>query len=669
MSQKRERKRLEKRRAQAAAYEKKRMRSEYLSEEGSDKQVVELERQLDDISYSMASISDGGRAWLDIQDKREMTAEQRMNSEIMQRRMLYACANQLRGGLSVGKILSAAGMYVGIMAMSPQLRATANKMKADVFGKAVDHMAENPDKKFLGRDAVMNHLAKKRDAYLAAANDGRMPFTPETAAVADIRLSREAYEKMRQTDGLKTPEEIAAHQANVMHRYKDARAVLHEMMGADGVTMADMAQSQRTIVTKFAQRDPKYAKMFSEMGYGTWVKDDPMRVTRNVYDENNMPHAKDFDVWRGGYTDSETGEEVNPTATFTVREPMTDDDYVRHVMEVIDEHDNAYNMADSLEFSTAQRDIGNVCRRVYGDASATCATNDPDMRNAFDSAVDGLSRYRDMAVEDWNGTTSGDDVTRAKAVGEREFRNMVRACDGATIKRTSMYLYTNDSMDSRYAADISSLAKEFASRTAGADVKSDAYQKWAQRISNDYIADVMAIDANLSKDLSDDARDKALGEYMKGLSPEKQQYYFDMRDASVGAMIVYGQATSDMMSAGVSRDEAVDMLSYAEDQGAECWYGDIPACRPAVERSRQWAADRVGRFGDDIQSEVDTSYADRHQTTPPDFSHSGSTGPAGKSDGSQADAAARAADRARKAEARFGDLTRGGGYDGPQYGG
>lgn len=103
-------KRLDKERATRANRERRRQDSLYLNDERSDEQMKKLMSDVDDIQFDMVSFTNKGQAWIDIQDKGERTNHQRMMGEIMQRRMLYACATQLRGGLSVGRVLSAVGM-------------------------------------------------------------------------------------------------------------------------------------------------------------------------------------------------------------------------------------------------------------------------------------------------------------------------------------------------------------------------------------------------------------------------------------------------------------------------------------------------------------------------------------------------------------------------------
>lgn len=644
-------KRLDKERVTRANRERRRQDSLYLNDERSDEQMQKLMSDVDDIQFDMVSFTNKGQAWIDIQDKGERTNHQRMMGEIMQRRMLYACAQQLRGGLSAGKVLSAIGMYAGMAALNPAFRDMVTNMKAQGIGTALNLMADHPDKKFLGRNLLTNTLTKKRDKYLAAANQGRMPFTPETAAVADIRMAKEAYTQMR--DGKHDP-------ADVMDRYNEAHSTLDSLMKADGVSREDMARSQRIIIGKAVERDPSYKDMFREMGYGTWVQAEPTEERVPVYDENNIPHMETMHVWRGEYeTYDENGASVpvDSTATFTVREPMTDMEYAKNVMQVMDEHDNAFDLANPDELHTAREDMTRVMHRVNGDKTATCASQNPDDQMAFDKACADMSTYRDMAMTDWQNTSG------AEGVKAREHRVATMGLNGAISKQASVLLYADsysdtatpfDSVDGQHAADISSLAVAFAERTAGVDTSSKAFGKHIADLGGKYALASACVDAGIDMDLTNPKNCKAVKEFIES-SPENQQHYDDMVRTACGVMYTYASSVTNMMAMGASKDEAMEMLRYSEDEGAKIWYEvdgkPVPENVRGLDEARAWADKQVGNLD---TSDLDTSYAEgcyqqQEWRT------------------AQSSNAERAAQRARQAESKFGGLGNDGYDDGPQY--
>ena len=644
-------KRLDKERATRANRERRRQDSLYLNDARSDEQMQKLMADVNDIQFDMVSFTNKGQAWIDIQDKGERTNHQRMMGEIMQRRMLYACTQQLRGGLSAGKALSAIGMYAGMAALNPAFRDMVTNMKAQGIGTALNIMADHPDKKFLGRNFLTNTLTKKRDKYLAAANQGRMPFTPETAAVADIRMAKEAYTQMR--DGKHDP-------AEVMDRYNEAHSTLESLMEADGVSREDMARSQRIIIGKVVERDPSYKDMFREMGYGTWVASEPTKERVPVYDENNIPHMETMHVWRGEYEtydENGTAVPVDSKATFTVREPMTDMEYAKNVMRVMDEHDNAFDLANPDELHMAREDMTHVMRRVNGDKTATCASQNPDDQMAFAKACADMSTYRDMAMADWQNTSG------AEGVSARERRVATMGLNGAISKQASVLLYADsysdtatpfDSVDGQHAADISSLAVAFAERTAGVDTSSEAFNKHVADLGSWYACASACVDAGIDMDLTNPENRKAVKEFIAS-SPENQQHYDDMARTACGVMYTYASSVTNMMAMGASKDEAMEMLRYSEDEGAKIWYEvdgkPVPENVRGLDEARAWADKQVGNLD---TSDLDMSYAKgcyRQQ--------------AGRT--AQSSNAERAAQRARQAESKFGGLGNDGYDDGPQY--
>ena len=112
---------------------------------------------------------------------------------------------------------------------------------------------------------------------------------------------------------------------------------------------------------------------------------------------------------------------------------------------------------------------------------------------------------------------------------------------------------------------------------------------------------------------------------------------------------------NEALAAGKSKDEAMEMLRYSEDEGAKIWYEvdgkSVPENVDGLYEARSWADKQIG--GLDL-SDVDTSYAKgcyRQQ--------------AGRT--AQSSRAEKAAQRARQAEAKFGDLGNDGYDGGPQY--
>lgn len=640
-------KNLDKQRATRATRERRRQESLYVGGDKEKEQVDNLVRQLSDIQVDMATFTEEGQAWLDIRNVDNRTNEQRMMSEIMQKRMLYACASQLRGGLSVDKVLSAAGMYVAMSALSPQFREMTNQMKAKGMDAMMNYMADHPDKKFLGmRGMLMKGMSEKRDKYLAAANAGRVPFTPETAAVVDIRMSMEAYEQMR--DGRHDPKEV-------MSRFNEARSTLYDVMREDGVTREDMAQSQRIIVGKIIEAHPEFKQKFTEAGYGHWMRSDPREVREPVYDEQNRPHMETHKVWTGEYeAEDASGNpvKVEPDATFTPREPMNEEDYAYSIMTAVDDHDAGYDLLNETELGMARNDIMQVFEKSQG-GPGRCVSSDPNNQALFDAAVNNIRDSRMMAHADWE-FSSGDEPVEA-----RLHRVEMLGLFGAVAKQSATVLYAEqysdtpssfDAVDGQHAADISSLARSFAGRMAGADTRSPEFMRHVREISDWYAQASACVDAGLDVDMSNPETRQALSDYMNDNDNYKK--YVDMRDSMQSTMVMYTKSVNAMMRYGNSREQSIAMLHAAENDAAEIWLqeGGNALSDPStgLEQSREWA-DRV--IGSIDMSDIPMG----------DYSRD-------KSGASRtASSRSKTEERARRADMKFGDIGNDGYDNGRQY--
>jgi hypothetical protein len=235
--------------------------------------------------------------------------------------------------------------------------------------------------------------------------------------------------------------------------------------------------------------------------------------------------------------------------------------------------------------------------------------------------------------------------------------------NGAISKQASVLLYADsysdtatpfDSVDGQHAADISSLAVAFAERTAGVDTSSEAFGKHIADLGSWYACASACVDAGIDMDLTNPENRKAVKEFIAS-SPENQQHYDDMARTACGVMYTYASSVTNMMAMGASKDEAMEMLRYSEDEGAKIWYEvdgkPIPENVRGLDEARAWADKQVGNLD---TSDLDMSYAKgcyRQQE--------GRT--------AQSSNAERTAQRARQAESKFGGLGNDGYDDGPQY--
>lgn len=584
--------------------------SKYMTQDEVQDRIDALGTEFGDIGMDMVQFTVEGQAWLDMTSDGR-TNEQRMMSKLMQRRMLLACAGQLRGGLTAENICSAFGMYIGMCAVNPEFKAMTKQIKADVLGKVLESSDKYENGTYYGKNPIMKGIAKKRDKYLQAANQGRMPFTPDTAAVADIRLMKEAYEQMR--DGQHNPEEV-------MQKYQDAKDTLEDLMSADGVTKSDMIYSKRVLLTHMAKKDEFYQTMVDELGYDKWFKKESENERILAYDEKGKPMIQNVNVWRGEfYTYDEHGmmEDVGENADFNIRKPMSELDFAKNVAKTMKTHDNAYNMFDKDDSNLARADMTQAAKAAFGDESARCVSNSPAENEMFNRTVDELKQYRKMAQHDWLNNIEGETVDDACK------RAMILGMNGGVIEEMSATLYSDSYASTKYpecdvingqqAADISSVSVAFVEATAGADLHDSELGRKANEISMWYARAAMSVESGIPLDFKDKETFDKLSEYIDS-SDETRNRFNDIGKSVKDAINSYSATVSTMLDAGVDKDDAIEMLKWAEDRGSWFWTHSegtpIAENIKGLEESRVWAAKCVNQM--DL-SGIDTTYKEREQ--------------------------------------------------------
>lgn len=566
MGSNKERKRLEKTIKARADKARVEQDARYVSGEKEEEQLRRLSEQMTQMQIDLSKFTLDGEMWLDMQEVDRRTNEQRVMSEIYQSRMLYMCAAQLRGGVTPVKLLSAVGMYMGMAAVNPKLRKSMDKVKAKALDGAVNWMERNPDKKILGmRGFMMGKFAKKRDAYMKAVNDGRMPFTPETAAMTDIVMAREAYTQMR--DGKHDVDEVQG-------RYDEAREMLYRMAGMDGVSRDDIARSQRIIVGKCMSKDPTLARVFEESTFGKWQRSDGYDVREMVYDDDNKPHMETRRVWTGEY--EMMGEDGQPVpvkddAMFSVSRPLTEDDVVRNVADIMNQHDGAFDLENPSERSLARHNVMAAAANSVGAKHVTPDVSNPDVRNTYESTCASFDTLFDRTRSDWAHMLQ-------KPGGETEFKSAHGAAVGLgysygmVMERTAMLYarYTNpdDMMTSAQAADISALSLAFVERVPGVSPDSDAFRESAGKVADWYA--MMCVKDELGIPM-DDTSPETLELMTKAQAddPRLLAHYKDIHSTMMDSMSECAYAVQTAIKAGNDPDRVMDMLWEAEDKGAQ----------------------------------------------------------------------------------------------------
>ena len=485
---------------------------------GGEKEREQMEglyRRYADLQWDMASFTEGHEMWLAMKDPDTRTKAQRIQSQIFQQRAVFECFDQLRGGLSANNVIACVGMYVGLSLVNPEIRKTGQKMYAQALDGAVRYMENNPDKSMLGmRGLMMDNFAKKRDKYMRSANDGRMPFTAETAALASIRLDMECYRMMR--DGEHAPDDVMAEHVKAVKTLEDVCAF-------DGVDMGDMARSKRIIVAKMMgdKSDPERAKALERMyeqfdTTGGWQKAEARTERVLGRDASGDVRMMDRKVWTGEYQtvadDGYTPVNVADDAPLTVRGPYSKGDVAKHVANIMVDYGASYSM-DDIADGYLRRHVAQLGREdigeMFGNGSYRCDRRSMiENEGASEEALGAMSDYfKDVcerAKHDWAADMSGDEMHDEMMASLH--LGILRGTVSTTLS-SSFEQYADlcrkhgiddERLLTRRSVEMSVMAAEYVKMCGGTSPEDEDFQKGASSVAAQYallcVADSLGIE-------------------------------------------------------------------------------------------------------------------------------------------------------------------------------
>lgn len=136
------------------------------------------------------------------------------------------------------------------------------------------------------------------------------PFTEDSAALARVGITQNAYDEMRRP---------GADREKVRENYENALGALDERVSASGLDRAAVDRNMRVIVGELMERDPEQAAVFAETGHGRSVKSAPQTVV--------IPGTtRTKQLWNGDYVDAYGGSETFD-GPFTLREPLSPNEH------------------------------------------------------------------------------------------------------------------------------------------------------------------------------------------------------------------------------------------------------------------------------------------------------------------------------------------------------
>lgn len=284
-------------------------------------------------------------------------------NQMYQQRMFMMCAMPLARGLSADSVIGSVGMYAGMCMVDKDFHRNIKRNLGNSLAPVAENFAEKINAKYPPGHPLKTMADKAqtwRDNFIKKENGGRMPFTPQSAAVQDLAIHTMAYNAMR---------EPGADIDKIKTQFSDARERLFELAQRDGISKEDICQQVRVIVGKQCMREERAAQfgehedtmggrmnicsgMFTEMNPGSGNCD----VHRNdfhkedvlQYDENGEPCMKEKEIWNGEFTMAD-GENYEPyVGDFTPRPPDSSETIADNIRSTID--DAAFMASDGKAF-------------------------------------------------------------------------------------------------------------------------------------------------------------------------------------------------------------------------------------------------------------------------------------------------------------------------------
>lgn len=368
------------------------------------KRLKGLNDRVTDMQMDMTDFSSRGQSWLD-KNEHQFKGEASGMNKMFQNRMMMMCVMPLAQGIDRGSLGQAVGMYIGMAAFSPDFRAGVIEKKGELMRKLSgggDNYAysSNP------------YWKKKVEKTLAKGNNGRVPFSQESAAVMEIGLGREAYNKMRQP---------GVNPEDVMTEYRKAQSTLYTLAEVDGISKTDIQQGVRSMVGKFAERERELGgpdntlgvtlteMQFQELGFDAVVQGDTHEVAQ-FYENPKTGKMEEhtIHVWDGDFVYYDTGESFD--GSFNPRMPSDIDKYKEVNTKFITDH------LETIEADTPEDILKTRNALIYGlqgaYADAEGIERPPIPDNIRDdkmhlSTAKYFSKYARMAIEDGH---SQDDI-------------------------------------------------------------------------------------------------------------------------------------------------------------------------------------------------------------------------------------------------------------------
>ena len=304
--------------------ENEKVENEYLTYDSPEEraEVDEFMSNIQSVDVDMTAFQEKGQYWL--MGNEDKVEGERLNefNRIYQRRMMMMCVMPLARGVNAQNVVQSAGMAVGMAIADKKFRESLNRTYADyqrskLGGGDKYKMFEKDNPKMVQR--IEHHLAK--------SNGGRIPYTEQSAAAANIAMAKQAYEMMR---------EPGVDSDDVDKRYQDSRQMLYDLAQADGIDSKQLNEATRIMYGRIQNYHPELAYIFKESAYNEVVMGDIENETYIVKTDDGRAVTKERNVWKGNYVDLDKQQEFE--GMFTIRREMELKNFKESIDKDLDGH-------------------------------------------------------------------------------------------------------------------------------------------------------------------------------------------------------------------------------------------------------------------------------------------------------------------------------------------
>lgn len=325
--------------------------------------IDELTKNIATCQYNFVTYSDDMARWAN-PSKTQQMIDQRNRAYYMN--MMDFCISPLQHGVSVGNVVDSVGIYTGMILTSPGFKKYGRATVAKAMFPAIETATKAGDKfsdfvcKPLQRmvnwtertchmkvpfvpdkirlytpksEHTEEKLKAKKEQILKDLNNGRVPLTPETAALQYLTFSVQAYNAMQKVsprldkmaDDLgKDVKDLTAEEKladcreqmdTIRKQYGSGLKTLKSLCEVDGLDEEQVRMNIRTLTGTLTTQHPELRDIFQETAGFT--------VTKAKGQEVKFKDGTKGTVWRGEYETTRDDKTIAYTGAFTLREPQT----------------------------------------------------------------------------------------------------------------------------------------------------------------------------------------------------------------------------------------------------------------------------------------------------------------------------------------------------------